>query len=82
MQKRLHFFQNDRPTDDLYIALLRYGGDHLGEFTTVDWLIGAFASWDFFAPWDNIEPALVATPAHDMKMSEVDPILWTHFHVG
>jgi hypothetical protein len=32
--------------------------------TLVDWFVGLPASWDFFAPWDSIVSALVATPDH------------------
>ncbi|MBI4299256.1 MAG: hypothetical protein HY666_05815 [Chloroflexi bacterium] len=35
--------------------------------TLVDWFIGAFLHWDFFAPWESITAALVATPNHDVK---------------
>ena len=34
----------------------------------VDWITGTMAGNDFFAPWDNIVGALVATPAHDTKL--------------
>jgi hypothetical protein len=43
--------------------------DDLGvRLTLVDWITGMMAGNDFFAPWDNIVGALVATPAHNKEL--------------
>lgn len=32
--------------------------------TLIDWVVGTADSWDFFAPWESVSSALVATPDH------------------
>jgi hypothetical protein len=34
--------------------------------TRVDWISGTASDWDFFAPWDQITSALIATPEHNI----------------
>jgi hypothetical protein len=47
--------------------------DDLGvRLTLVDWITGMMPGNDFFAPWDNIIGALVATPAHNKERFERD----------
>jgi hypothetical protein len=43
-------------------ALDQYGV----RITLVDWLTGGAHGYDFFATWDSISSALVATPDHDI----------------
>jgi len=35
--------------------------------TLIDWFIETASDWDFFAPWDAITSALIATPKHDVR---------------
>ena len=44
-------FHSDKPTDDLYIALLRYGKDHLGESHTPEDLFEVMKDLGFDSPY-------------------------------
>jgi hypothetical protein len=50
-----------------YVGEVQNVDDRGIRLTLVGWIIGAFLSWDFFAPWESITAALVATPNHDIK---------------
>ena len=45
------FFHSDEPTDDLYIAVLRYGKEHLGEYTTPEDLFEVMKARGFDSPY-------------------------------
>jgi len=45
------FFRSKEPADDLYIALLRYGKDHLGESTTPKALFKVMNDRGFASPY-------------------------------
>lgn len=50
-----------------YVGQVQAVDEHGVRLTLVDWLIGEFLQWDFFAPWESITAAMVATPQHDVQ---------------
>lgn len=50
-----------------YVGKIEEVDDKGVRITLIDWIVGMATNWDFFAPWDSITSALVATPDHDVK---------------
>ena len=48
-----------------YVGSVQYLGPDGVRITLMDWIVGYPASFDFYAPWRNVESALVATKNHD-----------------
>jgi hypothetical protein len=51
-----------------YVGQVQAVDEHGVRITLIDWLTGAANEWDFFATWDSITSALVATPAHATEL--------------
>lgn len=49
-----------------YVGKVQGVDEHGVRLTLVDWVVGAAVNWDFFAPWESITSALIATPDHDV----------------
>jgi hypothetical protein len=50
----------------VYVGQIQAVDTHGVRLTLVDWLVGNASSWDFYAPWETITCALLATPDHDL----------------
>lgn len=50
----------------VYVGEVQAVADPGVRITLIDWLVGTACAWDFFAPWESICSALVATPEHDV----------------
>ena len=75
------FFHSDEPTDDLYIAVLRYGREHLGEYTTPEDLFEVMKARGFesayLSSFENFELLFWETfTALDRKVSSRDSSNW------
>ena len=52
---------------DCYVGEVQTVDSHGVRITLIDWMTGLFTHFDFFAPWESITSALVATPEHSRK---------------
>ena len=50
-----------------YVGQIEAVGAEGVRITMIDWLIGEAVGFDFFAPWESIASAMIATEAHDLK---------------
>ncbi len=47
-----------------YVGEVQSADEHGVRLTLADWIVDMASGWDFFAPWESITAALVATEAH------------------
>lgn len=63
-----------------YVGEVQAADERGVRLTLIDWVVGAACGSDFFAPWDQITSALVATADHDKGLFVREAVQWQgHF---